>query len=120
MPSYSFPGIRPSHIAFVDQMGSGCRMSELANRLGLTPGAVTQIADQMEKLKLVKRTTDPSDRRAIMVSPTGRVREAWALARRTVDEIEASWARRLGSRRLAELTALLTELAEAERRRSVR
>ena len=33
-----FDKVRPSHVAFVDQMGDGCRMSVLAKRLNLTPG----------------------------------------------------------------------------------
>lgn len=112
MSELGFAGIRRSHISFVDQMGDGCRMSEMARRLGLTGGAVTQIADQLEKLALVERKMDPTDRRALIVRPTEQVRAAWAQARQIVDEVEVAWRRKLGKKRFAQLQQMLVELAE--------
>src|SRR5918912_4578696 len=106
-------GIKPSHISFVDQMGYGCRMNELARRLGLTAGAVSQIADQMERLGLVKRAMDPTDRRAVIVRPTARVRRAWNRARQIVDQVEAGWAQVLGEKRYRELERMVDELVAA-------
>jgi DNA-binding MarR family transcriptional regulator len=107
-----FQGIRPSHISFVDQMGNGCRMNEMARRLSLTPGAVTQIADQMEHLGLVSREMDPSDRRAVIVRPTEKVRGVWAQARRIVDQVEAGWARTLGPDRFRALESMIDQLLQ--------
>ncbi len=41
------------------------KLSELT---GLTTGAVTGIVDRLEKAKLAKRTTDPKDRRKIIIT----------------------------------------------------
>jgi DNA-binding MarR family transcriptional regulator len=40
---------------------------EVARRVGLTSGAVTGVIDRLEGLGLVRRRTDPSDRRKVIV-----------------------------------------------------
>lgn len=40
---------------------------QLAERLSLTTGAVTNVIDRLEKHELVKRTPDPDDRRKVVV-----------------------------------------------------
>jgi DNA-binding MarR family transcriptional regulator len=40
---------------------------ELARHVGITSGAVTGAIDRLEKLGLVRRRTDPSDRRKVIV-----------------------------------------------------
>jgi DNA-binding MarR family transcriptional regulator len=41
---------------------------ELARHVGITSGAVTGAIDRLEKLGLVRRRTDPSDRRKVIVA----------------------------------------------------
>src|SRR5919108_2976877 len=72
-----YDGLTPSHDGFLDQMGAGCRMGELARRLGVTRAAVSQLADQLQALGLIERTSDPEDRRAVVVVPTDAVRRGW-------------------------------------------
>jgi DNA-binding MarR family transcriptional regulator len=88
----------PSHIAFLDQMGSGCRMGELANRLSVTQAAVSQLADQLEALGLVRRTRDPLDGRAVIIEPTRAVERGWVVARNAVVGVESRWRAELGER----------------------
>ncbi|MFD8527649.1 MarR family winged helix-turn-helix transcriptional regulator [Streptosporangium canum] len=40
---------------------------DLATRTGLTTGATTRLIDRLEKAGYVRRTTDPADRRRVMV-----------------------------------------------------
>jgi len=40
---------------------------DLARRLGLTTGAVTGVIDRLERVRLVRRIDDPSDRRRVVV-----------------------------------------------------
>lgn len=49
------------------------RMSDLAARLGLTPGAVTTLLDRLEKHGLAERSADGQDRRitCVRVLPKG-------------------------------------------------
>jgi DNA-binding MarR family transcriptional regulator len=107
-----FEGIRASQVAFVDQMGAGCRMSELARRLNLSPGAVTQMSTQLEGMGLVARRMDPADRRAVIVEPTESVRAMWGVAREVVDRVEQDWGHRLQPGQLAQLEAILNALVE--------
>jgi DNA-binding MarR family transcriptional regulator len=70
------------HSAVADQMGisvtdAKCRSillqfgsmtaGELAQRLGLTTGAVTGVIDRLERARLVRRAADPKDRRRVVV-----------------------------------------------------
>src|SRR5262245_33252986 len=42
---------------------------ELAQRTGLSPGAVTGLVDRLEQGGHVRRTRDPADRRRVLVEP---------------------------------------------------
>lgn len=50
--------------------GSGLRVTEIANSLGVTPSSVTQIVTDLEAKGLAKRSMDRSDRRAVRVRLT--------------------------------------------------
>lgn len=62
--------LTPSEIHTIDAIGceKGILMSELAARLGVTKGAVTQIIQRLEDKELVKRSPHPDDSRSILVS----------------------------------------------------
>ncbi len=61
-------------------------MSELAAALGIDPPNATVLVDELEGLKLVRRTDHPTDRRAKVVEATRKGKE---MARR-VDAILAT------------------------------
>jgi DNA-binding Lrp family transcriptional regulator len=42
---------------------------ELAQRTGLSPGAVTGLVDRLESAGHVRRTRDPADRRRVVIEP---------------------------------------------------
>ena len=111
-----YRGLSPSHIGFLDQMGVGCRMGELAARLGVTRPAVSQLADQLQALGLVERTRDPADGRAVVVVPTAAVRRGWPIARAAVDRVEGRWRSELGERRFRALTDSVSRLVALEER----
>ncbi len=50
------------------------RPSTVADRLGITASAATQLVDRLERRGLLRRTRDPADRRAVVlvITPTGR------------------------------------------------
>ena len=50
-------------------------MRELADRLSLSPGAVTAVVDRLERLDHVVRVPDPADRRRTTVELTHGARE---------------------------------------------
>lgn len=80
---------------------------ELSEALRCTPRHVTQLVDQLEQAGLVARKPHPSDRRAILVTPT-------AKGTKLADEMYAERARAardaLGDVSAADLEATLTVL----------
>jgi DNA-binding MarR family transcriptional regulator len=72
------------------------RMSDIAERLVLSRGGTTKVIDRLEALGYVVRSSDPSDRRAMIVSVTDRGRSALERTRPVVDEaLHELWARHL-------------------------
>ncbi|WP_245900455.1 MarR family winged helix-turn-helix transcriptional regulator [Prauserella shujinwangii] len=57
-------------LALLDRRGP-MSAGELAEATGLTPGAITGMIDRLERAGLVRRETDPADRRRVRVSGTG-------------------------------------------------
>lgn len=66
---------------------SPIRPTSLAAKLDVTPAAATQLIDRLESRRLVRRTADPSDRRATVVRLTT---EGARLYRRTSGEVHAT------------------------------
>jgi DNA-binding MarR family transcriptional regulator len=65
------------------------RMTELADRLGIVPRSVTTVVDALEEAGLVRRETDPRNRRAILLrlTPAGEaVRDELRESRRRAAE----------------------------------
>ena len=69
------------------------RMSDIANRLVLSPGGATKVIDRLEEIGCVTRHPDPSDRRATVLELTESGREAMERNRSIIDVgLEAVWA----------------------------
>ncbi len=62
-------GLQPTEWYAVSVITLAGRLTsgELAARTGLTTGATTRLIDRLEKAGYVRRTSDPTDRRRIMV-----------------------------------------------------
>lgn len=67
-------------VHFVVALGTEAQitMSEMAERLNVTRGAVTQIADRLEKKGYIVRVKDPEDKRHTTVSLTEKGKELCA------------------------------------------
>jgi len=61
----------------LDQYGQ-LTAGELAEHLGLTTGAVTTLIDRLERVGMVERLRDESDRRRVYVRPTALTRQIFA------------------------------------------
>jgi len=108
------PDIRPPHnnvFQFLD--AEGTRVSVLAERAAITKQSMAELVAHLERHGYVERVPDPGDRRAKLVRSTERGSEVYAIAREVIAEMERDWIARVGTRRLAELRATLTELNEA-------
>jgi DNA-binding MarR family transcriptional regulator len=66
-------------IDLLDVLG-GMTAGELAQAASLSPGAVTTVLDRLERMDLVTRTRDETDRRRVIVELTPKARElAWSI-----------------------------------------
>src|ERR671918_456169 len=96
---------RPAHsavMAHIDLAG-GTRLSTLAARANITPQAVGELVDDLERLGYVTRAQDPDDRRAKRVGLTGRGRATVAAAIDTIGRLEGELAAVLGPERVDDL-----------------
>lgn len=86
---------------------------ELADGLGLSSGAMTNRLDRLEEAGLVRRLSDPDDRRGVLVEPTKAGHAAWDSATDTQAGREALIASALTKAEKEQLHALLRRLMRA-------
>jgi len=96
-------GVTPTQMHALEILGShtALRMKELAERMGVTTGTLTVLADRLEKAGLIRRKPHEEDRRSILVELTERGHALY----REHDELHAQLTR--------ELTAGLTDAERA-------
>lgn len=90
--------------------GGPVRASRLVDDCGVSKQAVSQQIAQLEAAGYVAVTADPSDARARVVTLTERGAAAQQTVHHLFVQIEADWARRIGSDELEGLRRALTEL----------
>jgi DNA-binding MarR family transcriptional regulator len=90
--------------------GEPISQAELAQRMGLTPMAVTSLCDRMAAAGWIERRPSPSDRRANELYVRPKARDALTQALAIGDELSS---RTLASLTAAERTQLLALLAKA-------
>jgi DNA-binding MarR family transcriptional regulator len=88
----------------------GTRPSELAARLRMSKQALNYQLGELERLGYLERGPDPEDLRSKRITLTARGISAVHVIRQAVGDLEAAWAKELGSRRFSQLRALLVEL----------
>jgi DNA-binding MarR family transcriptional regulator len=107
--------LRPTHgcvFRFVRE--DGMRLTELATLAGITKQSAGEIVDELARLGYVERIPDPEDRRAKLISLTAKGEEAQRVGYGLFTKIEARWAERYGSERVAQMRELLQEIASSE------
>jgi DNA-binding MarR family transcriptional regulator len=110
------PDIRPGHgcvFRFVESGGS--RLTDLAERAGLTKQAVGEVVDDLEAMGYVERVPDPDDRRAKLIRLTGKGADGQLAARRIFADIERRWGAEVGEERVAGLRETLEAIVALER-----
>ena len=110
-----YTDIRPGHgCVFGNIDPDGSRLTDLADRAGMTKQSVGEVTSDLEQRGYVERVPDPADGRAKIIRLTNRGREAQAIGRGLIEDIERDWAERFGSEQVAALRAAL-EAITAER-----
>lgn len=92
----------------------GTRLGELARRATMTPQAMGELVDDLERLRYVIRRPDPTDRRAklVVLTPTGL--DCVQAAQRTIVGLERHLVDLLGERRLRGLQRALHDIIDHE------
>ena len=110
----AYSDIRVSHgCVFGTIDPEGTRLTDLAERAHMTKQSVGEVASDLEQRGYVERVPDPSDGRAKIIRLTERGRNAQAIGRGLIDDIEREWAERFGTERIAALREAL-EIITAE------
>lgn len=115
-----FTDMRPAHgFAFVRLAPDGATIVELAEHLGVTKQAASQMADELVRKGYVERRPHPADARARLLTLTDR---GWACTRaadEAATEVLLPWADALGPAQLATVRAALSGLTVPGRIRPV-
>lgn len=98
-------------IAHLDEEGT--RATELARRSRRHKQVIGRIVDELETLGYVERCADEGDRRAKLIVPTDRGREAMRLSDEIIGAIERKLADTLGKTAYQEFTQKLRTVVES-------
>lgn len=112
-----YTDVRPSHdCVFRHLTAEGTRLRDLAAASQMTPPAIGEHVDELERLGYVERVPDPSDRRAKLIRPTARGAAFMQAAYGALIEIEREWRKALGAQALTELRDGLAQVHALQRR----
>jgi DNA-binding MarR family transcriptional regulator len=112
------PKLRRSHTSLFPHIDlEGTRVTDLAERLGVTKQAVSQLVDDLEQQGVLERIVDPDDARARRVRFTARGRAGLLDGLAILGELEAECAKAIGASRMRELRRALVALDEYLRAR---
>jgi DNA-binding MarR family transcriptional regulator len=107
------PGLRASHHRVLGHVPpEGITVTELAERVGMTKQGIGQFVTQLTESGHLAVAASQDDRRVRIINRTAKgdasVRRLAAL----LEELEADWANRVGTKRYDEFRRTLDELAE--------
>jgi DNA-binding MarR family transcriptional regulator len=107
-----FDDVRPAHgFVFVRLAPSGATTAEIAEHMGMTKQAASQIVDELVAKGYVERHPHPTDARAKLIVLTERGRACTRAADEAAALAVRPWVDALGSRRFKALCADLARIA---------
>ena len=95
--------------------GGPLRLSDLADRMGLSPPTASRSVDALYELGLVERVPDPDDRRALRIDLTGAGKKLLAERKAKAQAAFAPAVAALSASERATLSRLLHRMTEAVR-----
>lgn len=103
-----FDDVRPAHgFAFVRIAGGDAITADVAEHLGITKQAASQLVEHLVQHGYVTREADPRDARARLLALTDRGRACTAAAEQAAAETVELWRRRLGPTQFGSLQSAL-------------
>ncbi|MCM6778263.1 MarR family transcriptional regulator [Nocardia sp. CDC159] len=111
-----FTDVRPSHgFAFVRMAPDGATVGEIAEHLGVTKQAASQLVEELVTKGYAQRQPHPRDARARLITLTERGWAATRAAEAAMTEFTARWADDLGAATVSELRNGLAHLVRPGR-----
>lgn len=108
-----YPDIRVPHLQIFGNLDvAGIRLTALAERAQLSLAATSELVNELQDLGYLQRKPDITDRRAKLIVPTARGRQALRDARDRVAEIEQHWSGLVGPDRFATSCRTLQDLLD--------
>lgn len=106
-----FSDLRPAHSAVFVNLGlEGVRISDLAERAGMTKQSMGALISYLEERGYVSVRPDPTDGRAKVVRRTKKGTDSHEPARRVIASVQEKWSRLLDPGEMDELMRLLRKL----------
>lgn len=103
--------VRPSHTALFPHIDlAGTRLTDLADRLGVTKQAAGQLVQELEGMGVLERAPDPTDGRAKLVRWSARGKRGLLAGLDVLQTLEAELAAAIGARRVQDLHDTLARL----------
>jgi DNA-binding MarR family transcriptional regulator len=111
MQAAGYGDVRSAHgCVFGNISEEGMRLTELAERAGMTKQAVGEAVTDLERLGYAERVADPADGRAKIICLTDRGQAAQRAGFQLIREIEDEWVKRFGAERVEQMRSLLLDL----------
>ena len=111
-----FGDVRPAHYAVFQALRpEGSRLTELADRAGMTKQSMGYLVDHLEKQGYLQRVPDPGDQRAQIIRVTQKAKKLDEAVEAVLEEMHDAWARRLGKAKFRQLRDLLGDLVNVLR-----
>ena len=103
--------VRPAHYAVFQALSpEGSRLTELAERAGMTKQSMGYLVDHLERHGYLERVPDPADQRAQIIRVTPKAKKYDQVVEGVLEELHDAWAGRMGKAKFRQLRDLLGEL----------
>ena len=108
-------GLRPSRLRLMAEVPpGGCRITELAERAGMTKQACGQIVSDLVTSGHLTVATPEEDRRSRLIRTTPKGRRAVAASLRALSRIDTRWSDQVGEERFATFLEVLGQLTRPD------
>lgn len=110
---HGYADLRQPHLHIFGNVGiNGIRLTDLATRAQLSLATTSELVSELQQLGYLERRPDPHDRRAKLIFPTRRGRQALDDAGDRVAEIEQDWRELLGGGRFDAMCRAMQDLLD--------
>jgi DNA-binding MarR family transcriptional regulator len=100
-------------LAVIEGEGQPMLTGEVAARMHITSGTVTSLLDNLERKNYVVRSSDPDDRRRVLVDITAAAQTLLDEALPAIQQVARQLVDRIGPRRQQALLDILDEIHQA-------